>query len=124
MRLIVSMLLIAVAFTVAGFINNVSASRFPRVDYNQTSWQQQWCDKEADMQAGRRRMGHIQKCPPGYKAGVGFSTRGPESAVRQCCYWYGTKRPRGVRNFGRYPVRWFSVRRAGNRWYAAALFRN
>lgn len=78
------------------------------------SWQQGWVDQEADIQAGKRRMGHYQPCPGGYRAGVGMSTRGPEDAIRRCCYW----------NNRRLNVRWFSVRRSGNAWYAAALYKD
>jgi hypothetical protein len=87
-------------------------------------WRQTWVQREVKIQIQRSRMGHNQKCPGGYYAGVGFSTRGPAAAVRQCCYWYGTKRPAGVNNFGRFPRRWFHVERGRDgRWYAAALFK-
>jgi hypothetical protein len=87
-------------------------------------WRQKWVQREVQIQVQRGRMGHNQKCPRGYYAGVGFSTRGPAAAVRQCCYWFGTKRPAGVKNFSRFPLRWFHVSKGRDgRWYAAALFK-
>jgi hypothetical protein len=71
-----------------------------------------WVKREAQMQADRNRMGHIQPCPPGYRAGVGFSTISAEDAVRRCCYWRRPSRER-----------WFYVSRGPNGWYAAAIYR-
>lgn len=72
---------------------------------------QSWADREASMQARRGRMGHIQRPLPGTKAGVGWSTRGPQDAVRQCCYWRG-----------RHRARYFAVSRGPRGWYAAAIY--
>ena len=71
-----------------------------------------WVQREAELQAQNNRMRHFQKCPQGFYAGVGYSTRSPTDAVRRCCYWN--------RNF---PVRFFHVTRGVNGWYAAALYR-
>ena len=86
-------------------------------------WQQQWVQREVELQTSRGRMGHYQSCPAGYKAGVGFSTISPEAAVRQCCFWFGSKRPRGIKNFDRYPIRYFHVSKGPRGWYAAALYK-
>lgn len=76
-----------------------------------SSWQS-WVQKEAEMQASQNRMAHIQRCPAGFRAGVGYSTASPTDAVRRCCYWRGN-----------YPVRFFHVSRGANGWYAAALYK-
>ena len=73
---------------------------------------QLWVQREADMQAARGRMGHIQRCPNGFRAGVGFSTISADSAIRNCCYWNRPSRER-----------WFHVSRGARGWYAAALYR-
>jgi hypothetical protein len=73
---------------------------------------QRWVDWEAETQARQGVMRHIQRCPPGYRAGVGWSTRSAEDAVRNCCYWNRSSR-----------ARWFAVRKGRRGWYAAALYR-
>lgn len=77
-----------------------------------TDSKQLWVVREADMQASRNRMGHIQRCPSGFRAGVGFSTVSADSAIRNCCYWNRPSRER-----------WFSVSRGARGYYAAALYR-
>jgi len=74
--------------------------------------QQSWVDWEAETQARQGRMRHIQRCPPGYRAGVGWSTRSAADAVRNCCYWNSKSR-----------ARWFAVRKGRRGWYAAALYK-
>jgi len=81
------------------------------VQQNQDQFQI-WVQREADMQASRNRMGHIQRCPNGFRAGVGFSTVSADSAIRNCCYWNRPSRER-----------WFHVSRGARGWYAAALYR-
>ena len=73
---------------------------------------QRWVDWESQTQANQNRMRHIQKCPAGYRAGVGWSTRSPADAVRNCCYWGAPS-----------SARWFAVRKGSRGWYAAALYK-
>jgi hypothetical protein len=108
---LVLIVIFSAGFLLTGIATELSASAISRTAAQ--NWQQGWVDQEADIQASRGRMGHYQQCPSGYRAGVGMSTRGPEDAIRRCCYWNS-----------RLNVRWFSVRRSGNAWYAAALYRN
>ncbi len=86
-------------------------TRHTVVQRNNDSYQS-WVQREADMQASRNRMGHIQRCPAGFRAGVGFSTVSADSAIRNCCYWNRPSRER-----------WFHVSRGARGWYAAALYR-
>jgi hypothetical protein len=108
--LLVLLVMFSAGFLVTNVVAELSASVVRKTPIR--NWQQQWVDYETDLQVNSRRMGHYQKCPNGYYAGVGMSTRSAEDAIRRCCYWNS-----GMR------VRWFAVRKSGSAWFASALYK-
>ena len=68
--------------------------------------------RKADIQAARRRMGHVGGGFGGARAeGVGKG-RTRESAIRHCCYW-------GRRT----PIQIGAAKSANGFWYACVLYR-
>jgi len=66
---------------------------------------------KAEMQAGQGRMRHVGGGFGGGSAeGVGFSTRGPDEAIRNSCYW-GQRTPIDI-----------GVRQGANGWYATVIY--
>ena len=60
-------------------------------------------------QARLGRIGHFGNPTGGYE-GVGFSTAGPDAAVRNCCFW-GQRTPRDI-----------GVCRGANGWFACVRY--
>lgn len=68
--------------------------------------------QKSTQQAGQGRMRHVGgSLGSGRYEGVGFSSRSPDEAIRNACYW-GQKTPVGI-----------GVARGSNGWYATVLYR-